>query len=106
MEARGFEAEVTERDGEAVVAVRGEVDVYTSPQLRERLEGVIAAGSHRIVLDLSGTDFIDSTGIGVIVGALKRLRGEGGELIVRSPNRAAARAFEVTGLTKVLQIEN
>ena len=105
MEARGFEADVTDADGETIVAVRGEVDVYTSPQLRERLDASIDAGKRRVVLDLSGTDFIDSTGIGVIVGALKRLRGEGGELIVRSPNRAAARAFEVTGLTKVLQIE-
>ena len=105
MDARGFEADVTENNGETVVAVRGEVDVYTSPQLRERLDAAIDAGSRRVILDLSQTDFIDSTGIGVIVGALKRLRGENGELIVRSPNRAAARAFEVTGLTKVLQIE-
>src|SRR5436190_1673539 len=56
--------EVTERDGWAVLAVRGEVDVYTAPRFRERLIELVSEGKHRIIVDLEAVDFLDSTGIG------------------------------------------
>ena len=105
MDARGFEADVTESGSETVVAVRGEVDVYTSPQLRERLDASIEGGSRRIVLDLSGTDFIDSTGIGVIVAAHKRARSSGGEAILRNVHSRNMKVLEIVGLHKALTFD-
>ena len=91
-------------DGVATVSVRGEVDVYTAPQLRECLYGVVADGIGRVVLDLSAMSFIDSTGLGVIVGTLKRLREGGGDLLLRSPSRSTLKVLEITGLTRIIEI--
>ena len=91
-------------DGRATVAVRGEVDVYTAPQLRDRLYSVIADGIADVVLDLADMTFIDSTGLGVIVGTLKRLRESGGELTLRAPSRSTRKVLEITGLTRILTI--
>jgi len=91
-------------DGLATVAVRGEVDVYTAPRLREQLYGVVADNVPRVVLDLSAMTFIDSTGLGVIVGTLKRLREAGGDLVIRSPTRSTRKVLEITGLTRILEI--
>jgi anti-sigma B factor antagonist len=92
-------------DGTATVSVRGEVDVYTAPQLRERLYAVVADGVGQVVLDLSAMTFIDSTGLGVIVGTLKRLREAGGDLVLRSPSRSTRKVLEITGLTRIVEIE-
>src|SRR2546423_4848701 len=69
----------TENVGDAVVLhVAGEVDVFTAPQLREALVGAIEQGSRDVVVDLQGVDFLDSTGLGVLVAGLKRVRQYGG----------------------------
>ena len=60
--------DVTERDGWAVLSVTGEVDVYTAPKFRERLIELVSEGKYQIVVDLEGVDFLDSTGLGVLVG--------------------------------------
>jgi anti-sigma B factor antagonist len=90
--------------GDVTVAITGEVDVYTAPQLRERLYGVIADGAHRVVLDLEAMTFIDSTGLGVIVGTLKRLRQSGGDLVLRAPGRSTRKVLDITGLSKIIEI--
>ena len=79
-----------ETDGYSVVEVSGEVDVYTAPQLDEQLSGLVEAGSYQLVVDLSAVEFLDSTGLGVLVKALKRVR-EHGNLLVEwvSPGSAA-----------------
>jgi anti-sigma B factor antagonist len=92
-------------DGTATVSVRGEVDVYTAPQLRDRLYAVVADGVTHVVLDLAAMTFIDSTGLGVIVGTLKRLREAGGDLVLRSPSRSTRKVLEITGLTRIVEIE-
>lgn len=91
-------------DGVATVSVRGEVDVYTAPRLREQLYAVVADSIPRVVLDLSAMTFIDSTGLGVVVGTLKRLREAGGDLVIRSPSRSTRKVLEITGLTRILEI--
>jgi anti-sigma B factor antagonist len=87
-----------------VVAVSGEIDVATAPQLRECLHNVIAQGEGTIVLDLLGVTFLDSTALGVLVGALKRCRESGGELYVVVADPRIVKIFEITGLTSVFTI--
>jgi anti-sigma B factor antagonist len=96
--------DVTERDGYSVLAVSGEVDVATVPRLREQLHGLVAQGSTQIVVDLDGVDFLDSTGLGVLVGALKRVRSNDGELSLVCNQPRIRKVFEVTGLTKVFAL--
>jgi anti-sigma B factor antagonist len=96
--------DVAQRDGFAVLSVRGEVDVYTAPKFRERLIELVAEGQHRIVVDLEGVDFLDSTGLGVLVGGLKRLRSHDGDLQLVCTQTRILKVFEITGLTKVFSI--
>lgn len=96
--------DVQERDGFAVLAVSGEVDVATVPRLREQLHGLVAQGSNRIIVNLDAVDFLDSTGLGVLVGALKRVRSNDGDLFLVCTQPRIRKVFEVTGLTKVFQL--
>ena len=93
--------DVTERDGWAVLAVGGEIDVATAPRLREQLIALVNDGHHRIVVDLGAVDFLDSTGLGVLVGALKRVRTHDGDLGLVCAEPRIMKVFEITGLTKV-----
>ena len=87
-----------------VIAVSGEIDVATAPQLRECLHRVIAQGESTIVLDLLGVTFLDSTALGVLVGALKRCREVGGDLHIVVADPRIVKIFEITGLTNVFTI--
>jgi anti-sigma B factor antagonist len=100
------EFHIEERDGGAipVVAVSGEIDVATAPQLRECLHRVIAQDSPMIVVDLLAVTFLDSTALGVLVGALKRCRELGGDLQVVVVDPRIVKIFEITGLTSVFTI--
>src|SRR6476660_8113089 len=98
--------DVTEKNGYAVLAVRGEVDVYTAPRLRERLVELVSQGKHQIVVNLEGVDFLDSTGLGVLVGGLKRLRSHDGDLTLVCTQHRILKVFEITGLTKVFAIHD
>jgi len=96
----------SEAGGErVVVTVTGELDVHSAPQLREHLAAVATAGAREVVVDLTGTEFIDSTGIGVIVGALRRLRGQQGSLRLRGVSTPMLRVFQLTGLTRMMEID-
>lgn len=99
-----FRIEEQEGGAHPVVAVGGEIDVATAPQLRECLHRVIAQGDPVIVLDLLEVSFLDSTALGVLVGALKRCRELGGELHVVVADPRIMKIFEITGLTKVFPI--
>jgi anti-sigma B factor antagonist len=87
-----------------VITVGGEIDVATAPQLRESLHLVITQGQSTVVLDLLGVTFLDSTALGVLVGALRRCREMGGELHVVVADPRIIKIFEITGLTKVFAI--
>lgn len=96
--------EVSDRDGWAVLGVTGEVDVATAPRLREQLITLVNEGRHRIVVDLSAVDFIDSTGLGVLIGALKRVRTHDGNLVLICSEPRILKVFDITGLDRVFSI--
>jgi anti-sigma B factor antagonist len=99
-----FNVSVTDDGDSTVVAVAGELDVATAPALREELYRVIDRGVTKICVDLADMDFIDSTGLGVLVGALKRVKEREGQLELRSLPPSAQRVFEITGLTQAFRI--
>jgi anti-sigma B factor antagonist len=84
----------------AVLQVSGEVDVYTAPMLRERIRELAARGTVHLIADLGQVDFLDSTGLGVLVGGLKRLREDDGSLALVIKTPRILRLFQITGLTK------
>jgi anti-sigma B factor antagonist len=96
--------EVSEVKGWTVVTVHGEIDVATSPTLREGLIGLVNGGATRLVLDLEAVDFLDSTGLGTIVGLLKRVRTHGGDLRLVCTEARIRRLFEITGLDKAVPL--
>lgn len=96
--------EVSDLSGWTVVAVYGELDVATAPSLREKLISLVGDGASHLVLDLEGVDFLDSTGLGVIVSALKRVRTHGGDLRLVCTQARIRRLFEITGLDKAVPL--
>jgi anti-sigma B factor antagonist len=90
--------------GAAVIALTGEVDLHTCPEFKEELLRVIADGSTTVVVDLTGTTFIDSTALGVLIRGVERLRTEGGRLSVVCIDPSMRKIFEVTGLDRVFSI--
>jgi anti-sigma B factor antagonist len=99
-----FRISVRDDAAPATVTVEGEVDVATAPALRDELYRLIDQGATEIVVDLSGMDFIDSTGLGVFVGALKRAREGGGGIELRGLKPAARKVFDITGLSSAFTI--
>ncbi|MDP9072391.1 MAG: anti-sigma factor antagonist [Actinomycetota bacterium] len=97
--------EVDPGDGGKPLTLRGEVDARTAPELRERLRKLVEAGGQRVVLDVKDLDFKDWTGLGVLVGARKRLREAGGDLVLRSPTSDAATLLERSGMHEVFIVE-
>lgn len=104
-EPREFGVDVSKADDTTVVSVRGEVDLYTAPKLREQLDEAVQGESPLVVVDLGQLDFIDSTGLGVLVGALKQARAAGGDVRLRNPNRSTHKILEIAGLTELFTIE-
>jgi anti-sigma B factor antagonist len=95
----------TARRGDAcVVTIAGEVDIYTSPALKTALAAATTDGCGMIIVDLDRVGFIDSSGLGVLVGALRRAREAGGDLRVVSGNDTVARILRITGLDRVFSL--
>jgi anti-sigma B factor antagonist len=93
-----------EDGGRTVVDIAGEIDVYTAPTLRDHLSQLVADGSYRLILDLEDVAFLDSTGLGVLVGGLKRVRAHDGSLTLVCTQERILKVFRITGLTKVFPI--
>jgi anti-sigma B factor antagonist len=87
-----------------IVAVRGEIDLFTAPELKQKLTDAIEGGKTRIVVDLAQTTFLDSTALGVLIGAVKRLRTRDGALVIINVDQNIAKTFEITGLDQIFTI--
>lgn len=95
----------TERDADVcTLTLQGEVDVYTAPQLRQELASIIDGGCSRIVIDLEKVSFIDSSALGVLVGALGRAREKGGSIRIVCTRDNILKLFTITGLDAVFPI--
>ncbi len=92
------------KDGIEVVNVEGEIDIYTAPRLRELLIDLAGKGSYQLVVNLEKVGFLDSTGLGVLVGGLKRVRPHDGSLDLVCTQERILKIFKITGLTKVFGI--
>ena len=91
-------------DDAYVISLAGEVDLYTAPEFKQQLLEVIGQGGKQVVVDFSGTTFIDSTTLGVLVGGVKRLRTNEGQLSLVCSDRNITKIFEITGLDRVFTI--
>ena len=84
-----------------VVALSGEVDLYVAPELKQQLLEVVGRGAKHVIVDLTNTTFVDSTTLGVLIGIVRRLRANEGQLSVVCSDRNVAKTFELTGLDRV-----
>jgi anti-anti-sigma factor len=97
-----LEVETRQADnGVTVVAPTGRLDIAGAPALKEAIEEVVKNGPPRIVIDMEGVSFVDSTGLGSVISALKQVRGSQGELRLAAPNQQARVVLELTTLDRV-----
>ena len=92
------------QDGIEVIDVQGEIDIYTAPRLRELLTGLAVKGSCQLVVNLDKVGFVDSTGLGVLVGGLRRVRARDGSLDLVCTRPRILKILRITGLTEVFGI--
>lgn len=100
----GLESEV--RGDWTVLRVKGEVDVYTSPSFRSELIRLIEQGGNRMVLDLLDVDFMDSTGLSVLISGKRRTNEREGDLRLVCADGPVRKILTVTGLDKVFSIHS
>ena len=96
----------TDRDKQSVVRVAGEVDVSNAPELRDALDKVLAEEPTAIEVDLSEVPYIDSTGIGVLVGTAHRAHDKNVSLVVSNPQHNVARVLDLLGVGRELNVQN
>jgi anti-sigma B factor antagonist len=89
--------------GTALVVCRGRLNLATAPEFRAYVNAVMDDGSSRLVVDLTETTFIDSSGLGALIGCLKRARGAGGDLRIASPSEQVRTVLGLTNLDRVLR---
>lgn len=87
-----------------VLVVAGEVDLFTAPDLRRAAADAIDDGARRLVIDLTDTTFLDSTGLGVLIGIAKRVRPAGGDVVIVNTEPSTATTFAITGIDGVLTV--
>ena len=93
-----------DKDGIEIVDVEGEIDISTAPRLRELLIDLVSKTNYQLVVNLDKVGFLDSTGLGVLVGGLRRVRVHDGSLDLVCARERILRIFRVTGLTEVFDI--
>jgi len=97
----------TRQEGErTIIEVGGEIDVYTAPRLRDRITELVSDGNYNLVIDMEKVDFLDSTGLGVLVGGLKKVRAHEGSMRLICNQERLLKIFRITGLAKVFAIHS
>jgi anti-sigma B factor antagonist len=96
--------ESRESGGWTIVEPKGEIDLYTAPRLKDQLSALAEQGRPQIVVDLQGVEFLDSTGLGVLIGSLRRCREREGDLVLAGARDTVEKVLRVTGLDKVFTI--
>ena len=96
--------ETRQENGRTIIEVGGEIDVYTAPKLRECITNLVDEGQVDLIIDLERVEFMDSTGLGVLVGGLKKIRTRGGSLSLVCTQERLLKIFRITGLGKVFAI--
>ncbi len=99
-----FEIDVQTREGYHIVTPRGEVDLATSPRLKAALDRLVVAGHVRLVVDLREVSFLDSTGLGALIGGRRRAHAFKGSFSLVFEDGSLSRLFQVTSLDKVFAI--
>jgi len=97
---------VSKEGGETVVALEGELDVHTMAQFGERVTDLTQDSHVQLVVDLAGLEFVDSTGLGALIGTMARVQRSGGDMALRSPAPAVRRTIEVMRLERALPIRD
>ena len=87
-----------------VISLAGEVDLYTAPEFKQQLLEAVNQGATQVIVDFTNTTFVDSTTLGVLVGGVKRLRTNDGQLSLVCSDRNIIKIFEITGLDRVFSI--
>ncbi len=101
-----FELSVESNDNlKCVIAVKGEIDIFSAPGFKESLYGAIGERHQDVVLDCTDLTYIDSMGLGILVGALKRIKEHNHSIVVKNPKSTVRKLFKITGLDKVFIIE-
>ncbi len=95
-----------QENGRTIVAVGGEIDVYTAPRLRDKITELVGDGNYDLVIDMEDVDFLDSTGLGVLVGGLKKVRAHNGSMRLICNQERLLKIFRITGLAKVFAIHS
>ncbi len=93
-------------DDVTIVSVGGEIDVYTAPKLRDKITELVGAGQYHLVIDMESVEFLDSTGLGVLVGGLKKVRAHDGAMEIVCNQDRLLKIFRITGLAKVFTIHD
>jgi anti-sigma B factor antagonist len=99
-----FDVETSEQDGYSVLTLRGEIDVYTAPHLRQAIVDLVDGGARDLVIDMTMVEFLDSTGLGVLVEGLKRVKRHDGSLSIVATQDKILKIFDITGLNKAFPI--
>jgi anti-sigma B factor antagonist len=98
--------ETRHTDDVTIVSVGGEIDVYTAPKLRDKVTELVGEGHYNLVIDMENVEFLDSTGLGVLVGGLKKVRSHDGSMEIVCNQDRLLKIFRITGLAKVFTIHD
>src|SRR5665213_1736388 len=93
--------QLKELNGVPVIALSGEMDVHTSSKLRDAVLALLETGARKVIINLDNVEYVDSTGLGTMVGVLKRMTEQNCKLCVVSSNPLINKVFDITGLTRI-----
>jgi anti-sigma B factor antagonist len=101
---QAFDVELEHVDGTTTAALKGELDMSTAPRLTSIVLGLSAAGHATVVLNLSGLEFCDSSGLDALVGAHRHLESTGGHLELRAPSCSFRKVLQITAMDRILDV--